>query len=358
MCAVLVFAASCKKNTPTPPDNTPRENFFIYGADLSFSPEVEDYVAFATGQPTSLDYYKQCGINTVRLRVWNNPADINSSPKQVLAYAKLIKAKGLKLWIDFHYSDTWADPSAQQPPTAWQNLTAQQLADSVYGFTLNFLSLLNQQNTPPQFVQIGNEINGGMLWPTGKVYNPTENWSGFIPLLQQGIKATRTACPQAQIMLHTAGYSSYFFNAMQTHNVDYDIIAISYYPWWHGRSLAHLENGMATLQNTFNKPVVIAETAYPFTFGWNDNTNNIVGDTSKTIAGFDTTPQGQANFIKQLISLLNKTNAQNTGGICYWAPDWVAYKGNTATNGSTWENLALYDFDLKPLPAWQALGGK
>lgn len=355
----IAFATSCSKTenkTESPTTNT--TDFFIRGVDISFSPEIESYITFITGTPSSLDFYKSKGINTVRLRVWNSPADINSSPQQVLAYAKFIKAKGLKVWIDFHYSDTWADPANQIPPVAWQNLTPTQMGDSVYAFTHYVLSLLNQNNVSADFVQIGNEINGGFLWPMGKVYNPTENWTGFIPLLQQGIAATRTACPTAKIMLHTAGYNNYFFESMRQYNIDYDIIGVSYYPWWHGKNLNDLENGIHQLSTQFNKPVVIAETAYPFTFGWDDNTNNIVGDTSKTIEGFDASPTGQAKFIDTLVKITQKSSLKNNSGICYWAPDWVAYKGKTATNGSTWENLALYDFDLKPLPAWGALGGK
>lgn len=355
----IAFGTSCSKTenkTESPTTNT--TDFFIRGVDISFSPEIESYITFITGTPSSLDFCKSKGINTIRLRVWNSPADFNSSPQQVLAYAKFIKAKGLKLWVDFHYSDTWADPAHQTPPLAWQNLDSAQMADSVYAFTHAFLSQLNQQNTPPDFVQIGNEINGGFLWPNGKIYNPTEDWTGTISFLQQGIAATRKVCPNAQIMLHTAGYASYFFAKAQQYNLDYDIIGISYYPWWHGKNLNDLENAIALLQTTFSKPVVIAETAYPFTFDWNDFTNNVVGDTSKTIVGFDATPEGQTQFIRKLVSITEKSSPKNNSGVCYWAPDWVAYKGKTATNGSTWENLALYDFDLKPLPAWGALGGK
>jgi len=295
----------------------------------------------------------------VRLRLWNNPSTIHSSLQEVMLFAKQIKILGLKFWLDLHYSDTWADPGHQSKPAAWAPLSLALLKDSVYQFTKTCLNFLIQNNAQPDYVQVGNEINVGFLWNDGKLANLADpNWVNFADLLKQGTRAIREVSPSTKIILHLAGYdyALSYFQKLQTYSPDFDIIGLSYYPWWHGMSLDVLKQTLQTLNTSFNKPIVIAETAYPFTLQWNDWTNNLVGLSSQLMAGYDATSAGQAKFLSDLKNLVRTSSTLDHSGVCYWAADYVAYKGSTATDGSPWENLALFDFQFKALPALDSLG--
>ncbi len=358
---------SCKKSSGQPgiiepPPVIQPAYFFIRGLDLSFAPEISGYnIAYTdNGIPKDiLQIAKEKGINTIRLRIWNNPATIHSSLPEITAYAKQIKAAGLKFWLDFHYSDTWADPGAQLKPAAWNNAGFTVLKDSVYAFTKSTITYLAQNNAAPDYAEVGNEINNGFLWNEGKVTSSTDaNWVNFTDLLKQGIKAIRDAGTASKIIIHTAGYADaqQFFNKLEAAKTDYDIIGLSYYPWWHGKDINALQQSMQSLATVFKKPVLIAETAYPFTFNYNDYTNNIVGTADQLINAYAATTQGQAQFISTLISSVKQLANKDYFGVCYWAPDWVAYKGTTATDGSPWENLSLFDFQNNALPALDSLG--
>ena len=134
----------------------------------------------------------------------------------------------------------------------------------------------------------------------------------------------------------------------------YDIIGLSYYPWWSEKDLTYIGGQLNQLASTFNKKIFIAETAYPWTLQWNDNTNNNVGDISQLIPAYPATPQGQLQYLQQLKKLLAAIPNKLGIGFCYWAPDWVAFKGLAATDGSSWENLAMFDFSNKAQPGMQA----
>ncbi len=289
----------------------------------------------------TLIIFKNNGCNTVRMRLWYQPAMVHSSFSEVLAFSKTVHTAGMKVWLDIHYSDTWADQGHQTKPASWANLGTQALEDSVYQYTKRVVRAIQ-----PDYVQIGNEINDGFLWNDGKV----DNTNTFIALLNKGIKAVRDVDDSTKIILHFAGYKGafWFYRLLQSHNVDYDIIGISYYPWWHGKDLNTMEDSLSRLSTVFNKKVVIAETAYPFTLGWNDWTNNTIGDSSQLMSQYPATPEGQKNYLLSLRNVLGN-NPENMG-FCYWEPDWVAFKGPQARNGSTWENLALFDFNNKALP--------
>jgi arabinogalactan endo-1,4-beta-galactosidase len=277
----------------------------------------------------------------------------------VAEFAKRIKAKGLRFWLDFHYSDTWADPGHQEKPKAWQGLGVNTLNDSMFQYTKSVLSYLILQNAAPDFVQIGNEINQGLLWNEGKIKDPNDitdtNWPNMVALLKSGVKAVRLSSPQTKIIVHIAGYdiAENYFAKLQRDSLDIDIIGLSYYPWWHGKSLDSLKQSIIRIESSLNKPILIAETAYPFSLGWNDYTNNIVGDSSQLIIEYPASKLGQASYISSLSRLSQR---RFNSGLCYWAPDWVAYKSNTATDASTWENLALFDFLNNATPALDSLG--
>lgn len=337
------FLYSCKKDKTDSAPNT-ISDLYIRGADISFYPDSKKYmnVKDSLGNTADmLDVFKSYGMNTARVRIWYAPGDSSSSLSEVRTLFATLKQKQIRTWLDFHYSDTWADPGSQQTPAAWKNLSYETLSDSVYHYTYRICSELQ-----PDYVQVGNEINNGFLWPVGAHGNPE-----FFGLLKRGIQAVREAAPGALIMIHYAGLqgSPTFFNELANQKVEYDLAALSYYPWWHGKNIDSVGIALDYLYDHFGKKALIAETSYPFTLGWNDYTNNVIGDSSVLVKGYLPTPDGQFSYLSKLKEL--SSQSEKRAGFCYWGAEWIAYKGKTASNGSAWENLALFDFDAKPLPA-------
>lgn len=343
---LITLFSSCSENEKE--TNLPvKEDAFIKGADLSFLPQLEGLSIpfYDEGmQSDVVSILKQYGMNTVRLRLWHTPQNSNSSFKEVKNFAEQINKQNLNVWLSIHYSDTWADPAHQQIPEAWKNLSFEKLKDSVYNYTSKIV-----REIEPKYVQIGNEINPGLLLPKGDRF---DNPNQFIELLYTGIKAVRDTDPNCKIMIHHAGYSNAlsFFNDLK--QLDFDIMALSYYPIWHGKNLSELKSSINHLQTQFSKPVVIAETAYPFTLDWNDWTNNIVGqDNQLILPDYPATPGGQKSFLLKIKDICDEVDAL---GFCYWGTEYVAFDGNESKNGSSWENQSLFDFNNELLPAAEA----
>ena len=370
-CAMCLLMLACKKTDALKPDpvtpvDTTSTNNTVHityrGADLSFLPEIEQAgTKFydSTGEKPALNIFKEYGCNLVRVRLWYQPVNEHSGLQEVLAFCKRLHDAGLQIFLDFHYSDTWADPSHQDIPAAWAGLSMDALKDSVKTYTQRVISLLKAQNTLPAIVQVGNEINVGMLWPAGKVSTFTDpNWPNFITLIKSGIEGIKAvdAGNNILIMLHYAGLdgAADFFAKMNLQSVQYDVAGVSYYPLWHGKDMNVVQQQLNSIAGAVNKKVFIAETAYPFTLQWNDYTDNSVGDASQVIPAYPATPIGQLAFLQQLKTIVAAVPNKAGIGVCYWAPDWVAFKGPTATNGSNAENLALFDFANKALPGMQA----
>ena len=319
--------------------------------DLISAVDISDYPKVSSYNPTFYDENDneinfintliQNGVNTIRLRLWVNPADESSSLNEVKEFSDELKSLGFKIWITPHFSDTWAHPGQQQIPTNWESLSFEELKNQLYAHTSQIMSEIN-----PDYIQIGNEINTGILFPHGNI---ADNQDQFVELVNEGVNAVRNNSTNAKIILHCAGFesSNWFFNIVK--EVDYDVIGISYYPWWHGKSLDDLQNQLSNLSINFNKEVLIAETSYPFTLGWNDWTNNNVGlEEHLILPEYPASPQGQKDFIRDVKNLILEVN--NGIGFCYWGADRIAWDGETSTNGSTWENQAVFDFDNKELP--------
>ncbi len=348
---LIPFLACNKRKEPAKASELPPLSF-IKGADLSFLPEIESSGTRFFDQDSLpsdvLTIFKNKGCNTIRIRIWNKPADVHSSLDEVFSFSKIVKQKGMKVWLDFHYSDTWADPGQQTKPAAWASLDQNTLCDSVFAYTKRVMLLIN-----PDYVQIGNEINDGLLWDNGKLsLNPANG----VQLLKSGVRAVREVDPKCKIIMHYAGQkgADWFYDILKTNAVDYDIMGLSYYPIWHGYSLDTLQIQLQSLNTKFNKPIVIAETAYPFTLAWNDYTNNVVGLSNQLIPGYPATPEGQLKFLTELKNKISTT--PNGLGFCYWGAEWVSFKGPTATNGSNAENQALFNFNNRALPALEVFG--
>jgi arabinogalactan endo-1,4-beta-galactosidase len=331
------------------------------GADLSFVPEYRDLNAVfkrEKGQPVDVvTVMKDSGLNLLRLRLWVNPKNQYCGLESTLLMAKEAKAKGFDILLDFHYSDWWADPGHQPVPVAWANQNLAQLSQTVENYSADVVRRFVEQGTPPKIIAVGNEIRVGMMWPLGKIVN--QQASGFVTLLKAGIKGSRKGMKTNSkywIQVHTdAGGNNtdcrWLFDTLRTNNVDYDMLAVSYYPNWHG-TLAGLSANLNDLASRYKKPIMVAETGYPFTLGWKDATNNFVGLENQLLPGFAATPAGQAEFLRQLHKVVRAVPDGLGVGVCFWAPDYVAQAGIE----TPYENMALFDFENKLMPGARALG--
>ncbi len=242
----------------------------ILGADISFLPQMESRgIKFSVNgtEKDAIEILKEHGFNYIRLRNFNNPAGPKGySPNQGfcdLAHtkemAKRVKAAGLKLLLDFHYSDYWADPQQQNKPAAWIGEDFTALQKSVYDYTVKVMQELKAQGTTPDMVQIGNEINHGMIWPDGAI----NNLDSLSRLIYAGIKGVKAVSPQTAIMLHIAlggqnAEARFFLDNMMARHVPFDVIGLSYYPKWHGTP-ADLRANMADLAQRYHRQVMVAE---------------------------------------------------------------------------------------------------
>ena len=343
---LLTLLPSCRRIEDAVPAQ-PGDNL-LRGVDVSLLPAIRSAGgAWQIGnqQPADmLHAMHRAGVNLIRLRVWNRDSSGLHAPAAVAAICAEARALGIKTLLSIHYSDTWADPAHQALPAAWKNLDLQTLGDSVSHFTA---WLLGQSR--PDYVQIGNEINGGFLWPAGKA----DDTVAFHSLLRKAISAARRASYHTKIVLHFAGLggAEWFFRQRAT--IDYDIAALSYYPIWHGTDTTAFALGLAGLQKSIGKPLMLAETAYPFTLDWKDQTHNVLGLESQCIPAFGASPGGQLAFMQ----MIDRTvcNIPGVLGYCYWGGEWVAMPG---IPGSSCENQALWDFNLRPLPAWKVFAGR
>ncbi|WP_339753814.1 glycosyl hydrolase 53 family protein [uncultured Winogradskyella sp.] len=358
---LFILIVSCTDSESN--DDSPINNSVFYkGMDLSFQSELEDYnVDYKDANGNSvelLDFVKSKGTNLVRLRLWHTPQNGENSLSGVKAYAQKIKAKNMNFLLNFHYSDYWADPGNQTPPVAWQNMSFDQVKVAIYNYTKEVVQQLKSQNTMPEMIQIGNETDSGFLWNYGKVWDEfNNNWANYASLVSEAIRAVREVDTnnQTQIMLHIAGIQTAipFFNELQPYNLDFDIIGLSYYPQFQTKDLNLVASTLNNIATTFSKPIFMVEVAYPFTLQWNDSLNNFIGNIEQTIPEFAPTPQGQKAYFVWLVTTIKNIPNNKGIGFCYWAPDWVAFNGNenTSTNGTSWENQCLFDFNLKALPA-------
>ena len=275
-----------------------------------------------------------------RLRLWVNPSgqDIMvNNLSYTVALAKRIKSHGMKFILDIHYSDSWADPGHQTMPSAWSGQSYSQLLTTVKSYTQNVVSTFNSNGVLPDYVQVGNEINGGFMWPTGS----TSNYSQFIGLIKAGIAGVKAVSSYPQIIIHIANGGSTsavksWFDKFNGQGVSYDIIGLSYYPP-NGTTLSDINSTMAAINGRYGKKIMIVEFSY--FWGWGVTSGN----------GYWNTPTGQAQCLWALTQLMR--GYSNGDGVIYWGATYV-WNGSLSGN---WAGEALWNSSNVSLPAQGSL---
>lgn len=338
---------------------------FIKGADVSIMPELERNGTkfYDNGiEQDGLTILKNHGVNWICVRIWNNPYVVgpegvgggNTDEAKAIEMAKRAKALGMKVLVDFHYSDFWVDPGQQKKPDAWKNDSGDKLVDDVYAYTAKVMQDFNAQGVTPDMVQVGNELNNGMLWPEAQLTEDNPNGYKFLAkLLNAGLQAVHDNDKDNKVktMIHLAGvdvnlYHTFFDNLIVKNKVnDFDIIGMSFYPFWHG-TMDDLKNTMNDVSAKYNKDVIAVETAFGYTLEDADFEKNNFGTNEEKVGGYKATVQGQATGLRDVMATVASVNDNRGLGIFYWAPDWVinekvGWKSNGGGNG--WDNLTLFD---------------
>ena len=324
-------------------ENLP-ENF-IFGMDVSsVIAEENSGVRYCDFDGNEADLFKVLannGINTIRVRIWNDPYDAegngfgggNCDIATAVEIGRRAAAAGQKLLVDFHYSDFWADPGKQMVPRAWQGMEIGQKTEAVYEFTKDCLSQLKDAGVDVCMVQTGNETNGAMCGE--------KTWFNIQYLMQAGARATREVYPDALVALHfanpenTESYLTYA-KKMDYYQVDYDVFATSYYPYWHG-TLDNLSNVLTNIAQTYGKKVMVMETSWAYTGEDTDFSANTIGDGSAVVKDYPYTVQGQANSIRNITdTVVNRTPSGI--GVVYWEGAWITVGTDSwEENHQKWE---------------------
>lgn len=336
------------------------------GGDISLLPTNEKTNSTyldKDGKPITslLDFFKQEKMNAMRVRLFVNPSDFTDNDPNccqtldyVKALGKRIKDAGMSLMLDFHYSDTWADPAKQWTPKAWENLNDEQLVQKIYDYTKDVLQQMTEAGAKPDFIQTGNEISYGILWGSAnadantfkKCYaNNDANWDRFINLLKSAGRACREVCPEAKIILHTERTTKpheqkYFYDKMKSANVDYDIIGLSYYPIWH-KTIETLSSSLNTLEKDYpDKKIMIVEVGAAYSW---------LPEDREFTPSYEVSEAGQEKFTKDLITMLN--THENVNGLFWWWMEYNAYPWET-TQMSPWWYAPLFNSKTgKAMPA-------
>ena len=362
---------------------------FIRGMDASAVLALENsgvkYYNFDGEEQDVFQTLSEAGVNYIRLRVWNDPYDENGNGygggnndlPTAIELGKRATKYGMKVCIDFHYSDFWADPKRQHAPKAWEGMDIDEKCDALYDYTKDSLTQLLDEGVDVEMVQVGNEINNGMA---GEYYLPN-----VTQLLKSGTKAVReiadTYNKDIQVVIHYTNIESNgeidsLASNLQNNDVDYDIMGLSYYPFWDG-SFDNMQRISRYIQKTYNKKVMIAETSYCYTSEDGDGSGNSLVGTDDIVKGYPATVQSQATMVRDVCAAANEAGLE---GVFYWEGTWIPVGSATADNspiwekygsgwassyasdydpddaglyygGCSWDNQAMFDFTGHPLPS-------
>jgi arabinogalactan endo-1,4-beta-galactosidase len=293
-----------------------------------------------------LQIFQEHGYNWIRLRLFQTPSTQPRPLPNDLAYtialAQDARKHGMKFLLDYHYSDTWADPAKQFMPKAWEGKTHAELLTAVHDYTRDTIVAFREASVMPDMVQIGNEITPGMLWPDGKL---PENWGNFADLIKAGIagvEAGRADAPRPRIMIHiekggNRERTKYFYDNLLQRGVEFDVIGQSYYPWWHG-SLLDLRDNLAFMAETYRKEIVIVEVAY----NWRPT------EYLNSPPPFPETPEGQRDFLDEVHRLVLATPHGLGKGVFWWEPavelrTRIASRGMFDAEGNALPVISVFD---------------
>lgn len=371
---------------------------YYKGMDISTLLEVETCGGkfYDKGQEKELlSVLKDYDVNAVRIRLWNNPYSEEGKPygagtndfASVVELSRRAKEKGFDILLDYHYSDFWADPGKQFIPKAWQGYTVEELEQAVYTYTKETLLALEKEGLLPSMAQVGNELSNGLLWPYGKV----PEYDNIARFVSAGIRAVREVSDAALakgfisekilIMIHldnggnNALYREWFDNYVKR-GEDFDIIGLSYYPFWHG-TFDMLQNNMNDIALRYGKELIIAEVSMGYTMEDYAEYEKLAPAMRKGMATrkelvekieYPMTKEGQKAFMEELFCRIASVPKKKGRGYFYWEPGWIPVPGSGwATEdslkyiedkgpcGNEWANQALFDYDGNALPTWEAV---
>ncbi|MGH9105061.1 MAG: glycoside hydrolase family 53 protein [Acidimicrobiales bacterium] len=363
----------------------------MLGVDMSFtSNELAAGAVFTDGGVAAnpIDIMHENGANWLRLRLWVDPPAGYSDLATDLALAKTAERAGMKIFLDIHYSDFWADPGKQCIPAGWPD-TLSGLTTKVRSYTQQVISAFAARRTPVDMVSVGNEVTNGMLWsyssnPPGPDFGcagpgvgglswagnaSATGWGNFTQLLKAGIAGARAGNPrghQLLVAVHTdlgggetpygaddTVKSQYFYSQLESYGVPFDVIALSYYPAYQG-TLSGMRATVDNLAAKFAKPVVIAETEYAWTLANGDALGNSFWQASQEVDGYPADPGGQLSFVNDELSILANVPDGLGAGLFYWEPEWlpgVSWAPGANPPGTSSDNQTLFDFQGRALPS-------
>ncbi|MBQ9122211.1 MAG: glycosyl hydrolase 53 family protein [Lachnospiraceae bacterium] len=363
-------------------------NEFIKGVDLSTLLEVERCGGkfFDHGKEGDvLDILKSYGVNSVRLRLWNDPYTADGKPygagtndlPTTIALAKRALDKGMGFLLDFHYSDFWTDPGKQFIPKAWRGYTVEQLEQAMYDFTKIVLEKLKSEDVFPTMVQVGNELSNGMLWPYGQV----PEYDNLAKFVSAGIRGVRSVDKEIPIMIHldNGGNNELYrrwFDEYLKRGEDFQVIGLSYYPFWHG-SLQSLQDNMHDIAKRYGKELIVAEVSMGYTMEDYASYEKLSPEQRKGYATrqaliekieYPMTKQGQCDFMEDFLNRVKSVPNGLGKGFYYWEPAWIPVPGSGWATlesleyiqdkgpcGNEWANQALFDYDGHALPALEVI---
>ncbi|MFB9662415.1 arabinogalactan endo-beta-1,4-galactanase [Glycomyces mayteni] len=372
----------------------------IRGADVSMTAEIEGLGAVfrADGVRRDLfDLLADSGVDWIRLRLWVDPYDESGEPymggtndlETTIALARRAEAAGQRLLLDLHYSDFWTDPKKQSAPKAWRGLKGPDLEARVHDWTAEVLASMADGGVVPDMMQVGNEITNGMLWPEGRT--PTFDWSSrqwadgdaaedaaaydrLAGLLRAGTSAVREA-GNAEVCVHLdfGGANTLYrrwFDELTARGLDFDVIGLSYYPYWHS-TMKDLGENLNDIAVRYGRDVLVVETAYAWTGDHPEGHDQVFSSELAEGCGYEVSPEGQSAFLRDLYATVDAVPEGRGRGIVYWEPAWLPVAGTAWASragmeygddvvdeaGNSWANQALFDFDGNALPSLRALGG-
>lgn len=362
---------------------------WIKGMDVSTLLEVERCggTFFDHGKSgDALEILKHYGANMVRLRLWNDPFDEDGNSygaggndiETTLVLAKRAKKLGMGWILDFHYSDFWADPGKQVIPKAWQGMDKEELVQAVYEYTKEILARCRKEDIMPSMVAVGNELSNGLLWPYGR----TPEYGNIAAFVSAGIRGVREADKTIPVMLHLDNggcnelYRSWFDSYFANGGEDFEYIGLSYYPFWHG-TLQMLQDNMNDIALRYHKKLVIAEVSMGHTMKDYQEYEKLPDELRKgmatkpelaAIVPYPMTPEGQADFMADILKVIAQVPDGLGRGFCYWEPAWIPVPGSQwatvkaceymhekGPGGNEWANQALFDYDGNALPALEII---